>query len=112
MNGERLLRTYKGIHHAVESANRPGLRLDGLDGRGLGDERLRQSAVGLGGGGDERSSEEGEGRGTDLVDVGQNTTACNGRADQDVEFLVTTNGELEVAGRDSLNLKVLGGVAC
>lgn len=44
------------------------------------------------------------------VDVWQDTTEGDGRADQGVELLVTTNGELKVARRDTLDLEVLGGV--
>lgn len=44
------------------------------------------------------------------VDMGKNTTKGDGGTDEGVEFLVTTNGELQVAGRDALDLKVLGGV--
>jgi hypothetical protein len=41
-----------------------------------------------------------------LVDVGDHTTAGDGRLDQGVELLVTADGELEVAGRDALDLWV------
>lgn len=44
------------------------------------------------------------------VDVWQDTTEGDGRADQSVELFVTTDGELKVAGRDALDLEVLGGV--
>jgi len=45
-----------------------------------------------------------------LVDVGDDTTAGNGGLDESVELLVTTDGELQVAGGDTLDLQVLGGV--
>ena len=41
-----------------------------------------------------------------LVDVGDHTTTGDGRLDQGVELLVTADGELEVAGRDALDLWV------
>ena len=44
------------------------------------------------------------------VDVWQHTTVCNRRADQGVELFVTTDGELEVAGCDTLDLEVLGSI--
>lgn len=40
----------------------------------------------------------------------QDTTKGNGGADQGVELLVTTDGELEMSGGDALDLEVLGGV--
>jgi len=40
------------------------------------------------------------------VDVGDHTTTGDGRLDQGVELLVTADGELEVAGRDALDLWV------
>ena len=43
-----------------------------------------------------------------LVDVGDHTTTGDGRLDQGVELLVTADGELEVAGRDALDLWVSG----
>lgn len=42
----------------------------------------------------------------------QNTSESNGSADECVEFLVTSDGELEMAWRDALDLQVLGSVAC
>ena len=43
--------------------------------------------------------------------MGQYTTKRNGRADERVELLVSTNGELQVARGDALDVQVLGGVA-
>lgn len=40
----------------------------------------------------------------------QDTTEGDGGADQGVELLVTTDGKLQVAGRDTLDLEILGGV--
>lgn len=40
----------------------------------------------------------------------QHTTVCNRRADQGVELFITTDGKLEVAGRDTLDLEVLGSI--
>ena len=42
------------------------------------------------------------------MDVGDDTTAGDGRLDEGVELLVTADGELEVAGRDALDLWVSG----
>jgi len=47
-----------------------------------------------------------------LVDVGDDTTTGDGGLDQGVQLLVTANGELQVAGGDTLHLQILGGVAC
>jgi hypothetical protein len=49
---------------------------------------------------------------THLVDVRQDTTTGNGRPDQQVELFVSPDGELQVARRDTLDAKILGGVAC
>ena len=45
-----------------------------------------------------------------LVDVGDDTTTGDGGLDKGVELLVTTDGELEMAGSDTLDLEVLAGV--
>ena len=45
-----------------------------------------------------------------LVDVGDDTTTSNGGLDQSVQFLITANGELQMAGSDTLHLKILGSV--
>ena len=45
------------------------------------------------------------------MDVRNDTTLCDGRLDECVELLVTADGELEVARRDTLELEILGGVS-
>ncbi len=45
------------------------------------------------------------------VDVGQDTTECDRGPDESVEFLVPTDGELQVAGGDALDFEVLSCVA-
>jgi len=45
------------------------------------------------------------------VDVGNDPAAGNGRLDEGVQLFVTPDGQLQVAGCDSLHLEVLGGVA-
>ena len=44
------------------------------------------------------------------MDVGDNTTTGDGGLDEGVKLLVTTNGEEEMAGRDTLHLKILARV--
>lgn len=44
------------------------------------------------------------------VDVGQDTSESDGGANKSVEFFVAANGELKMAGRDSLDLQILCGV--
>lgn len=46
------------------------------------------------------------------MDVRDHTAAGNGRLDERVELLVTTDGELQMARRDALHLEVLGRVPC
>ena len=46
------------------------------------------------------------------VDAGQDTTEGDSCTDKGVQFFITTDGQLEVARRDTLDLKILGGVAC
>ena len=46
------------------------------------------------------------------MDVRDDTTACDGGLDEGVQFLVTTDGQLQVTGRDTLDLQVLAGVTC
>lgn len=45
------------------------------------------------------------------MDVGNDTTTRDGGLDEGVELLVTADSELKVAGSDTLDLEVLGGVA-
>lgn len=45
-----------------------------------------------------------------LVDVGNDTTASNGGLDEGIKLLITTNGEQQVPGCDTLHLQVLAGV--
>lgn len=40
----------------------------------------------------------------------QDTTEGDGGADQGIELLVTTDGKLQVAGSDTLDLEILGSV--
>ena len=42
------------------------------------------------------------------MDVGDHTTTRDGRLDEGVKLLVTTNGELKVAGCDTLDLSERG----
>lgn len=42
----------------------------------------------------------------------KNTTESDRGANEGVELLVTANGELEMAWRDTLDLEILGSVAC
>lgn len=44
------------------------------------------------------------------VDVWQDTTKGDGGANKGIELLVTTDGELQVAGGNTLDLEVLGSV--
>ena len=45
------------------------------------------------------------------MDVRDDTAACDRGLDEGVELLVTTDGELEMAGRDTLDLQILARVA-
>ncbi len=45
------------------------------------------------------------------VDVRQHTTEGDGGTDEGVELLITTNGQLQMAGSDTLDLEILGRVA-
>jgi hypothetical protein len=47
-----------------------------------------------------------------LVDVWDDTTTSDGGLDEGIEFLVTADGELQVARGNSLDLEILGGIAC
>ena len=42
--------------------------------------------------------------------MGENTTEGDGGTDQGIELFITTDGKLEMTGRDTLDLKILGGV--
>lgn len=42
-----------------------------------------------------------------LVDVGDDTTSSDGRLDESIELLVSSDGQLKMSGRDSLHLEVL-----
>ena len=42
-----------------------------------------------------------------LVDVGDDTTTGDGGLDKGVKLLISTDGKLQVPGRDTLDLKVL-----
>ena len=44
------------------------------------------------------------------VDVWEDTAESDGGTDKGVELLVTTDGELEMARGDTLDLEILGGV--
>jgi hypothetical protein len=43
--------------------------------------------------------------------MGQDTTECDGGANQSVEFLVTADGELQMTRSDALDFEILGRVA-
>lgn len=47
-----------------------------------------------------------------LVDVRNDTTTSNGRLDECVQLFVSSDGQLQVTGSDTLHLQVLGRVAC
>lgn len=46
-----------------------------------------------------------------LVNVGDDTSASDSALDEDIEFLVSSDGQLEMPGGDPPHLEVLGGVA-
>ena len=46
------------------------------------------------------------------VDVRQDTTKSNRRADKGVELFVTADGKLQVTWRNALDFEILGSVAC
>ena len=46
------------------------------------------------------------------MNVRDDTSPCDGGLDQGVELLITTNGQLQVAGRDALDLEVFAGISC
>ena len=45
------------------------------------------------------------------MDVGDDTTASDGGLDEGVELFISSDGELQVSGGDSLHLQVLAGVS-
>lgn len=48
---------------------------------------------------------------TYLVDVGQHTTTGNGSSDEQVELLVSSNGQLKMSGGYTLHSEILGGIS-
>lgn len=44
------------------------------------------------------------------VDVWQNTSKGDSCADEGIEFFVSANGELKMAGSDTLDFEILGGI--
>lgn len=46
------------------------------------------------------------------VDVWQNTTERDSGSDQGVQLFITADGKLKVSRGDTLDLEILGGVAC
>lgn len=44
------------------------------------------------------------------VDPGQDTAERDGGANQSIQLLIAADSELEVTGRDALDLEILGGV--
>lgn len=42
----------------------------------------------------------------------QDTSECDGGSDQSVQFLITSNGQLQMSRSDTLDLEILGGIAC
>lgn len=44
------------------------------------------------------------------VDVREHTTKGDGGSDERVQLLVSTDGQLQVAGSDTLDFQILGGV--
>lgn len=46
------------------------------------------------------------------MDVGEDSSASDGGADERVELLVSANGELEMTRGDTLDAEILGGVTC
>lgn len=47
-----------------------------------------------------------------LVNVWNDTTTSDGRFDKRVQLLVSPNGELQVAGSDTLHFQIFGCVSC
>lgn len=46
-----------------------------------------------------------------FVDVGNDTSSSNCCLDEGVQLLITTDGELQMTGSDTLHLQVFGGIA-
>src|SRR5690554_5486458 len=46
-----------------------------------------------------------------LVDVRHDTTTSNRGSDQDIQFLITSDREMEMTGSDTLDLELLRGVS-
>lgn len=46
-----------------------------------------------------------------FVDMRNDSSSSNGGLDECIQLLVTTDGELQMAGSDTLHLQILGGVA-
>jgi len=44
--------------------------------------------------------------------VWQDTSESDGGANESIEFFVTTDGELEMAGSNALDLEILGSISC
>lgn len=44
------------------------------------------------------------------MDVGDDTAAGNGGLDEGVQFLVTTDGQLQMAWGDTLHLQIFGSI--
>lgn len=47
-----------------------------------------------------------------FVDVGNDTSSSNCCLDKGVQLLITTDGQLQVTGSDTLHFQVFGGIAC
>jgi len=47
-----------------------------------------------------------------LVDVRDDAASGNGRLDEGVQLFVSSDGELQVTGSDTLHLQIFGSVAC
>lgn len=45
------------------------------------------------------------------MDVRDDTTTSNGGLDESIQFFITTNGELQVTGCNTLDLQVLAGIS-
>lgn len=56
------------------------------------------------------ASKESARGGTDLVDVRQNSSSSDGGSNERVELLVSSNGELQMTGSNTLDSEILGSV--